>query len=290
LTKILKHKVFKRVLILFIVLSVFSQLTFSCLQFRMSSSEIEDYFKEEEIKPKLKKNIYGNRIINYAIVESGDKPLVIFLHGAPGSLSAFIDYLKNRELQQSVNMISVDRPGYGYSNFGKEETSLQAQAFYIAELIKEYKKGNPVILVGHSLGGPIAAKVVMQYPGLVQGLIIVAGSIDPEQEKEEWYRPLGRGLVGKIFLPNSFWVTNEEIYHLKNELEMIFPYWKDIQIPVTVIHGLDDNLVPKENAEFAQKMISPEYLDVWLEEGVNHFIPWNRSDLINSAIQLHTSQ
>ena len=98
----------------------------------MSSSEIDEYFKEDEIKPKLKKNIYGDRIINYAIVESGDKPLVIFLHGAPGSLSAFIDYLKNKELQKSVNMIAVDRPGYGYSNFGKEETSLQAQAFYIA--------------------------------------------------------------------------------------------------------------------------------------------------------------
>lgn len=255
----------------------------------MSSSEIEEYFKDEEVKPKLKMNTYKDRVINYAVIESGKKPLVIFLHGAPGSLSAFIDYLKNKDLQESVNMISVDRPGYGHSNFGKQETSLKKQAFYISKLIKEYKKNNSVILVGHSLGGPIAAKVAMEYPDLVQGLIIVAGSIDPSQEKEEWYRPLGRGLLGKIFLPNSFWVTNEEIYNLKNELEMMLADWRDVQIPVTLIQGVEDNLVPKENAEFARKMISPEYLDVWLEEGVNHFIPWNRADLVNSAILLHAS-
>ncbi|MDP4678828.1 MAG: hypothetical protein NWS46_00500 [Cyclobacteriaceae bacterium] len=35
-------------------------------------------------------------------------------------------------------------------------------------------------------------------------------------------------------------------------------------------------------------MIDPDYLEVWMEEGVNHFIPWNRSDLIKNAIQLHT--
>ncbi|MDP4678827.1 MAG: alpha/beta hydrolase [Cyclobacteriaceae bacterium] len=191
------------------------------------------------------------RVINYTLIESGDKPLVVFLHGAPGSLSAFIDYLKNKELQESVNMISVDRPGYGHSNFGKEETSLEKQDFYISELIKLHRGTKSVILIGHSLGGPIVAKVAMKYPELVQGLIIVAGSIDPELEKEEWYRPLGRGLLGKLFLPKSFWVTNEEIYHLKNELEMILPEWKDLKIPVTLIHGIEDNLVPKENAEFA---------------------------------------
>jgi len=36
----------------------FSQLTSSRLQFRMSSSEIDKFFKDENIKPKLKKITY----------------------------------------------------------------------------------------------------------------------------------------------------------------------------------------------------------------------------------------
>ena len=88
------------------------------------------------------------------------------------------------------------------------------------------------------------------------------------------------------FLINRFCnlVMIEEIFFLKEELEQMLPGWKEIKVPVTIIQGVEDTLVPKENASFARRMVDPEYLQVWLEEGVNHFIPWNRPDLIRSAI------
>ena len=45
-----------------------------------------------------------------------------------------------------------------------------------------------IMLIGHSLGGPVIARMAMDYPDAYQGLIFVAASIDPEMEKEEWYR------------------------------------------------------------------------------------------------------
>lgn len=286
--KILSKKLLKRLFIVFVILTFFGQLTSSCLQFRISTSEVNEYFEKENLKPEIFKIESKDRIVNYALIESGEKPLVVFVHGAPGSLSAFIDFLKNKDLQKSVNMLSIDRPGYGYSDFGKEETSLIEQAYHLADVVGRHKPDNrKIILVGHSLGAPVIARLAMDYPKLADGLIFVGGSIDPEQEKEEWYRPLGSNFIGKFLLPKSFWVTNEEICYLKNELEEMLPLWKNISIPVTMIHGEDDNLVPKENVLFAQKMIQPEYLDIWLEKGVNHFIPWNRPDLINEAILKH---
>ncbi|MEQ9288294.1 MAG: alpha/beta hydrolase [Cyclobacteriaceae bacterium] len=281
-------KIIKRLFLGVGLLLICFHLTPSCQQFRMSASEIDEYFRDEAVKPRLLNMQIEGRNIHYAFMDTPQKPLVVFVHGAPGSLSAFIDYLKNPSLQQQVGMISIDRPGYGDSDFGQEEASLSKQAFYISEIIKRHLHGQKVVLVGHSLGAPIVAKVALDFPDLVHGLILVAGSIDPIQEKNEWYRPLGRGLLGKMLLPNSLWVTNEEIYFLKDELEALKPFWQQIDVPVTVIHGTEDKLVPKENVEFAQKMIPPQYLNVWLEEGVNHFIPWNRPDLIIKAIELHT--
>ncbi|MDA0195446.1 MAG: alpha/beta hydrolase [Bacteroidetes bacterium] len=60
-----------------------------------------------------------------------------------------------------------------------------------------------------------------------------------------------------------------------------------IKIPVIVIQGTVDELVPKENADFAKQMINPQFLEIWMEEGMNHFVPWNRPDLINKAILKH---
>ncbi len=50
----------------------------------------------------------------------------------------------------------------------------------ILELVVNQK----TILVGHSLGGPVIARTAMDYPDLVDGLILVGGSIDPEMEKD----------------------------------------------------------------------------------------------------------
>lgn len=252
----------------------------------MSDKRAYKYFEDKPIKPKIYKIDVDGHQINYADIGSDTLPTVIFFHGAPGGWNAFIDFMANSELQKVVRMISVDRPGYGYSEYGEPVTSLERQC-QLMKPILESVGNQKTILVGHSLGGPVIARMAMDYPNLVDGLILVGGSIDPEMEKDEWYRYIMRTALGRLLLPGSFWATNEEIFFLKDELEEMIPGWENIQIPVTVIHGVEDTLVPKENANFAERMLDAQYLDIWLEDGVNHFIPWNRPDLIEKAIFKH---
>ncbi len=249
----------------------------------MSGKEVEREFEEEQMMPRILSLDVGDQTMNYALIEQDRDVLIVFIHGAPGSWSAFIDYLKNDDLAARANLMSVDRPGYGYSNFGEPVVSLCEQAYFIEEVVKKHSK-DQIILVGHSLGGPVAVKLAMDYPELVDGLVLVAPSIDPELEKQEWYRPLGRNWLAKAVIPRSLWVTNEEIYWLKGELEKMLDDWSSIQIPTIVIHGEDDNLVPVENSDFAQRMMSSEHLTVRTYPGVNHFIPWNKPELIYEAI------
>jgi pimeloyl-ACP methyl ester carboxylesterase len=257
----------------------------SCISFRMSPKEVDAFFKEKKVSASQHSYRVGFRELHY--VKAGDptKPLVLFLHGSPGSLSAFIDFLTDSTLLKEGLLITTDRPGFGYSNFGNGEPSLEKQCESLKPLLEEYKMNRPIILVGHSLAGALVVRMAAVYPHLIDGVIVVAGSVDPDLEPNEfWFRaPLATPFLSWI-LPKSFRASNQEIYQLKPELEKMLPLWKDVRCPVTVIQGKKDELVPAENADFAKKMLINAPVELVLVDDMNHFVPWSHPYLIRDAI------
>ncbi len=249
----------------------------SCLQFRMSKKEINSYFEKKEKKGTLHQYKF----------EVGDEelPLVVFVHGSPGSLSAFIDFMADTVLLSKAQLITVDRPGFGESNFGYGEKSVARQSSVLKPLIEENKRDRSVILVGHSMGGPVISRMAMDYPELIDGLVIVAGSIDPDLEPNEtWFRaPLATPFLRWI-LPRSFRASNQEIYHLKPELQEMLPLWEKIKASTIIIQGKKDVLVDPSNAYFAKKMIVNAPVELVMVDEMNHFVPWSNPELIRSAI------
>lgn len=278
------RKPIKRLIIAAFLLLLFTQLTSGCFQFRMSKSEVYEYFKDSGQQPSLKSYKTDGRTIYFADIGKETSQMVIFFHGAPGSWSTFIAFMADEELLDNFRLISVDRPGYGYSDFGIAEPSLLRQAELIKPVLELNRYDKLPILVGHSLGGPVIAKIAMQYPELVGGVIMVAPSIDPELEPSEYWRgPLRLSMLNWV-VPRSLRVTNDEIYFLKQELKHMLPHWKDIRIPVTIIQGGKDSLVNPKNAEFAERMLINAEVDIRYYENINHFIPWNNPRLIKEAI------
>lgn len=257
----------------------------SCMTFRMSEKEVNSYFESKNINGSRHYYTTQKKTIYYAQAGDESKPLILFVHGSPGSLSAFIDFLGDTALTNKALVITADRPGFGHSNFGIAEPSLEKQASALKPILEKYKGNNPTILIGHSLGGPVIARMAIDYPELVDGLVLVAASIDPELEPNEvWFRaPLATPFLSWI-LPRSFRASNEEIYQLKPELENMIPLWKEIKCPVVVIQGGKDSLVPPGNADFAKKMITNAPVELVIEEDMNHFVPWTNPELIRQAI------
>lgn len=256
----------------------------SCMQFRMSSSEINKYFADRGLEETQHSYKVGNRVVSYVHAGNENKPVIIFVHGSPGSLSAFIHFLTDTTLLKNTQLISVDRPGFGSSNFGYAEPSLEKQASLLKPLLEKYRNTRPIILVGHSLGGPVIARMAMDYPELVDGLVMVAPSIDPQLEPKEWFRgPLALPFL-KWILPRSIRASNDEIWNLKPELQSMEPQWSKIKANTIVIQGNEDTLVPPGNAAFAKKMITNAPVEVVMKEGMNHFVPWNNPQLIRDAI------
>ncbi len=256
----------------------------SCLQFRMSKKEVAVYFENKKEKGTLNTYGVGPRVINYLDVGPHDAPLILFVHGSPGSLSAFIDFLGDTLLTSRAHLITVDRPGFGHSNFGNAEPSLEKQAALLRPILEQNKMHRPIILVGHSLGGPLIARMAMDFPELVDGIILVAPSIDPELEPYEWFRaPLASPFLSWL-LPRSLRASNDEIYKLKPELEEMLPLWSRISIKATVIQGCKDTLVDPGNADFAARMMTGTKVTLITVEGMDHFVPWNNPELIRRAI------
>jgi pimeloyl-ACP methyl ester carboxylesterase len=261
-------------------------LLHSCIPpFRTHPKEVDAFFARKKVSGLQRKYKVGSRDIHY--IQSGDssKPLVLFVHGSPGSLDAFIGFLVDTTLLPKALLISTDRPGFGYSNFGNAEPSLLKQAQALKPILEQYRDNRPRVLVGHSLGGPLIARMAVEYPDLVDGLVIVAGSIDPELEPDEtWFRaPLATPFLSWI-LPRALRSSNEEIYQLKPELEEMLPMWKKITCPVIVIQGTQDELVPYENVNFAKKMIVNAPVEFVIKDGMNHFVPWSNPELIREAV------
>lgn len=212
----------------------------------------------------------------------GPKPLVIFVHGTPGSWQNQASFLYDEFLRDHFHMISMDRLGHGRSA-GDIEPSLQAQAASFKALLDRDTTGDGAIMVGHSLGGPIIARTAMDYPEQVSGLVFIASSGDPKRSLK-WYNTVGGLLPVSWFLSKDLKGANREILPLKKQLKAMLPLWKNITVPAVIIQGGKDKLVNPKNADFLQKELVNAKVKMVIESEDDHFLHWRRPKLVVDAL------
>ena len=110
----------------------------------------------------------GSQSIAYTD-EGNGADILLFIHG----LSSYIPaWSKNvSELSKTYRCICVDLPGYGKSTGGVHSGKISFYAETLAEFILTMQL-NKVTLVGHSMGGQIAAGLTLSHPELVNNLIL----------------------------------------------------------------------------------------------------------------------
>ena len=266
-----------------LLIIVLSQFVSGCISFSKSDKEVSEFFETHPVKPESKFYTVDNYKMHYKALDLGQNASVIFVHGTPGSWDGFIDYFTDSTLYNQAVIISPDRPGFGMSSYGKPVASLETQSKYLAQILINYPA--PRILVGHSLGGPIVARIAMDYPELVEGIIMLAPALSPDLEpKEDWFRVPMRWPIIEGMVPKIFRISNEELIFLEEELKLMLPLWKNITAQTVTIQGEEDNLVHPGNGEFADKvLINSSHKLIMLPEQ-NHFLPWNEPDLIKYEI------
>jgi pimeloyl-ACP methyl ester carboxylesterase len=110
-------------------------------------------------------------------------------------------------LAKHHRVILIDRPGHGWSTRERETDSTpQVHAAMIAEALEKLGTG-PVIVVAHSLAGGLGARLALDHPDRVAGLVMLAPVTHPWRGGVGWYNRaittpvIGRLLAHTITLP-----------------------------------------------------------------------------------------
>jgi pimeloyl-ACP methyl ester carboxylesterase len=270
--------------IIVVILAVWIILAQSCMRFRISDDEAISEFNKAGVVLQSSTVTINRHHLHY--VYSGDDtlPVLVFVHGSPGSWSAFENYLKDRELLKHFHMVAIDRPGFGYSDYGSA-THLNEQAKLIGSLLYQIKTDKPMFLVGHSLGGPLIVELAYNNPGLINGLVILAGSMDPQEENKETWRSILSYSPLRYFIPGAMRPSNDELMYFKKDILEVPHMLSQIKCRVYILHGDHDSLVPYENALYAKRnLVNAKSVELITLKGEDHFIPWTNYDDIKKVL------
>lgn len=205
---------------------------------------------------------------------------VVLVHGTPGSAEVWTSLLEAP--RPGLRLLAVDRPGFGETHPRRAETRLEMQSAALVPLLEK-----PAILVGHSLGGAVVLDAAARYPERVAGVVVAAGSLDPDLEDVWAIQHLGRRAPLRWILPATLHHANVELIEFEAELRALEERLAAVRCPVVIVHGTEDRQVPYANVAFMERMLRPAAasLDVVRLDGADHFLPWKHVDVLWDAIE-----
>ena len=140
-------------------------------------------------------------------------PPIVMIHGASSNLEAMRQPLGNR-LARDHRVILIDRPGHGWSTRARTEDSTPAvQAATINEALEKLGIGSAIVVV-HSWSGALGARMALDYPGRVAGLVMLAPVAYPWRGGVGWYNKvittpvIGPLLAYTITLPLGWFLAD----------------------------------------------------------------------------------
>jgi pimeloyl-ACP methyl ester carboxylesterase len=256
----------------------------SCASFRESDKKVYKTFKKENKSVQIYYENYNDKTIRYIAKNpiNDSLPTLLFIHGAPGASDNYFDYLKDDSLSIKANLIAVDRLGYGYSDYGNAETSIEEQAESIYSIIQKHNL-KQVIVVGWSFGVPIAAKMAYKY-NEVKYLVLIAGAISPEDEKYFGMAKLVEWKLTKWMFSGALKVADDEKMAHVDELTKMVNDWESIKVPITYYHGSKDKIVPYKNMDFIISRVNDSLLKAITVKDADHFILFKHYEMVRKEL------
>ena len=139
-------------------------------------------------------------------------PPIVMIHGASSNLQTMRQPLGDM-LAKNHRVILIDRPGHGWSTRARLEDSTPAiQGRMIDEALEKLDVGSAIVVV-HSWAGALGARMALDYPQRVAGLVMLAPVAYPWPGGVGWYNQIattpviGPLLAYTITLPLGIFLT-----------------------------------------------------------------------------------
>ena len=258
---------------------------------------------------------------NLHFVIKGQGQPVVLLHGNPGSCQDWSRLYV--PISKRYRVIAFDRPGHGHSDRPNHRPiTVEVQAEMLHAALTQLQVERPII-VGHSWGGALALVYALNFPNEISGVALLAPAVYESDDGVSFlsklpgwpvigdvlnflFTPLlGAWLVrtdiAKAFAPDP--VPKKYLRHVLNEwtrpkkvkwysvddallnqsLPRFADRYREIRVPVAIVTGDSDQIVPAEqNAERLYQALPHSHLNLLPQTG--HQIPFTNPQAVLAAI------
>lgn len=254
------------------------------MKFQKSDQGIQTYFQEKGVDYHFQMmDSPQGKIRTLQTGNTASDTVILMLHGAPGALDAFLGTHAHKKLNQKYLLISMDRLGYGKSNYGKAQPSIEKQAEAVLSVMKAFPD-KKFVLIGHSFGAPVVALVGKKEPQKTLKVILAGGAISAERERFEWLAKINLSTpIRWISSPDNLVASREKVKHAE-ELNQLKTIWKDYPIPIVFWHGDKDWMVPFTNVEDISKLTPKANTTIKKLAGEGHLFVFVKVDLFNNLL------
>jgi pimeloyl-ACP methyl ester carboxylesterase len=269
-------------------------------KFELEASDLKGAVKGGE-KAETKSEVrvhyksYGNKGGN------GREALVL-IHGWTCNLDYWRDSIP--DFAKRSRVIAIDLPGHGQSD--KPEVTYSMDFFARAvEAVMVDAKVERAVLVGHSMGTPVARQFYRKYPDKTLGIVIVDGALRPFGDKKLMdgfiagfrgpnYKEAGKQMFAGMAGPNLSAEIQERIqasflntpqYVLVSAMEGMAAdsIWGADKINVPVLAVMAKSPFWPPDTEQFYRSIAPN-LDFQMMEGVGHFLMMEKPKEFDAAV------
>lgn len=243
-------------------------------------------------------------------IDEGEGPVVVFLHGSGSGASGYSNFKQNYPflMEQGYRTIVPDHIGYGYSD---KPDDVQYHLDFFVECLKQTLDHIGIdrcTLIGNSLGGAIAIKFALDYPAMVEKMVLMApGGIE---NQPDYFTMPGMQIMKEVFTAGAVTrdglekfikrglvydesIVDEElvaerwaVFQTQNMQvikTMVVPNMEDrlheLQCPVLAFWGVNENMMPETGIMKLAKKIRD--VRVILVSQCGHWVMVEHRDMFN---------
>ncbi len=244
-------------------------------------------------------SVHGLKI-RYLESGKGNKKNILFIHGLGSSADRWLDIPD--ALSLDFHTIALDLPGFGGSD-------IPATMDYTIETFREFIVGfiNEVLMndtktsiVGHSLGGYIAAEVTIENKQKVERLVLIDSSgmlKKPTPLLEQYLKvamnpsrdavkkvfeqmvavptripsKLVEGFINRINLPNAKYAFKSTLANSTNTQIGLRRLKLISDIPTLILWGIEDRVIPLEHSRLFKEAIKDSQIMIIQDAGHTPF-------------------
>lgn len=118
-----------------------------------------------------------------AVGAFGRGPTVVLVHGLGSRATHWLPVA--RDLARDHRVVLIDLPGHGLAGMPGVLTLAEAAEALDRAIAAETPDGEPVLLVGHSVGGLVATAEALAHPDRVSALVLVETALRPQMSEDD---------------------------------------------------------------------------------------------------------